>query len=115
MRRHTPPHCTKKEQQGGVHLLTVSKGKWKGWRGGENNKLPLKSLRFVDVSNMKNMPRLGAFFMFKGGRWDGQGEGGREHVKHACWCVLHVWWMGWVGGARWGLLVGERTPLRLAF
>jgi hypothetical protein len=61
MRRHTPPHCTKKEQQGGIHLLTVSKGKWKGWRGGEDNKLPLKSLRFVDVSNTKNTPRRARF------------------------------------------------------
>ena len=82
MRRHTPPHCTKKEQQGGVHLLTVSKGKWKGWRGGEDNKLPLKGefvvLEVCRCLKHEKHAQTGAFFMFKGGRQDGQGEGGDE-------------------------------------
>ncbi len=30
------------------------------------------------------------------GMFEEMGRG--EHVKHACWHVLRVWWMGWVGG-----------------
>ena len=80
MRRHTPPHCTKKEQQEGVHLLAASKGKWKGWRGPKS---------VVDAPNMKNTPRQARFSRSR----VVEGMGSDEHVKHADRHVLHVWWM----------------------
>ncbi len=73
MRRHTPPHCTKKEQREGVHLLAVLKGKWKGWRGAEDS---------CRCPKHEKHTQTGAFFTFKGGRGDGQGVGGNEHLKH---------------------------------
>ncbi len=99
MRRHTPPHCTKKKQREGVHLCV------------EGEVEELERSRRQDAPNMKTRPDRRVFHVQGCSRgWAGcgrrrtrkthpngcvlhvrQGEGGREHIKHANRRVLRVW------------------------